>query len=93
MKKTRKLGRDEFHLKKWLKSNIDAFAKECPDNANFEESHAWWKQRALSTLEPELASDVSRLLAGGMAAGGVTDNPQVSVTFIHLGSELLAIKQ
>lgn len=92
MSRKRKLRRSEFQLKSWIKSNLKAFSEECPENSNFHECHKWWKQRADSTLEPELASEVADLLGAGVAVGEAVNDSQLSKVFIELGSSMLDIK-
>lgn len=89
---TRKLSRDEFQLKSWVKSNMKAFEKECPDNADFKETHGWWEKRAAATLEPDLALEVSNLLGAGVAVGEAINDPNFSKVFIEVAAPMIGIE-
>lgn len=92
IQKAKRSNRDDFSLKGWIKTNLPAFVRECPDEATLSEAHEWWSKKASQTLDEQLAQDVSSILFGGVLAMALTDNPGNAKVLTSITSSLLGVK-
>ena len=91
-KKAQKSNRETFRLSSWMASNMEAFAFECPDEATVAEAHRWWEDKAHQTLDAQLASDVSAVLASGALMTNLTDNSQDIKGFMAITASLVGLR-